>query len=190
MAWKRCLGLFMAFNGAIAAPTPPKCSGDMMPGKCFHNLWEHTSSYNSGMVPGPTMAEASTQCCYQCERDSSPGGHAHCLGWTVLQVQGVFTCTQYDQLDVTVFRKPPKGGQCMSGVLHSSPPVIPPKPVKRWPKDAKNVLFLIADDMRPSIGPYVFDSNSNTRSVVCDFRIVYWCAKCIPCMFFFVHVQM
>ena len=143
------------FIAAIVAANPSTCSGDMMPGKCFQNTWEHTSAYNSGSVPGPTMAEASAQCCNQCERDSSPGGHAHCLGWTVLQAKGAFTCTQFDELDVTVFRKPPRGGQCMSGVLHKSPPIIPPKAVKRWPKNAKNVLFLIADDMRPSIGPCV-----------------------------------
>ena len=47
---------------------------------------------------------------------------------------------------------PTKGGSCTSGVLRTQAPTPPPTP---FPTAAKNVIFVISDDMRPEmLAPY------------------------------------
>ena len=125
------------------------CSGDVKANRCFTTYDDNI--YNSGDVAGPTLADAVAQCCSQCSRDFSPDGNHHCLAFNVIQNGKTFTCFSFDLFNASRFTTK---SSCTSGILHTQPPTIPPKPVKHWPSGAKNVLFLVADDMRPSIGPY------------------------------------
>ena len=45
-------------------------------------------------------------------------------------------------------------GNCTVGIMPGRLPKAPPTAPAAAPKGAKNVLFLIADDMRPSVTPY------------------------------------
>jgi hypothetical protein len=63
------------------------------------------------------------------------------------------TCAQVDiGIDPTQLHD----GACITGIFdHGKKPA--PQPPSKAPVGAKNVLFIVADDMRPSMGPYAID---------------------------------
>lgn len=80
------------------------------------------------------------ECCAACARDAS------CEGWQVRHAAG--TCELMDTFGTPAG----SGGGCTSQRLRTIPPVPPAPPVSVAPAGAKNVLLLVSDDMRPSLG--------------------------------------
>ena len=96
----------------------------------------HKDSYNSG----PAELE---DCCKQCEADGQL-----CQGFTVTASGNCNLLDQWNETNVY------HGAGCSSGRVHNNGKLPLPPTIKPAPHGAKNVLFLVADDMRPSIGPY------------------------------------
>ena len=85
-----------------------------------------------------------TDCCKACKADREL-----CQGFTVT-ASG--TCNLLDQFNNSRLYS---GSGCTSGRVHHGGQLpVPPADIRPSPSGAKNVLFLVADDMRPSIGPY------------------------------------
>ena len=124
------LSLLLTF---AAAATASSACPQILSDTCYR---VHKDSYNSA----PAELE---ECCKQCEADGEL-----CQGFTV---NAAGNCNLLDQWNETNIYH---GAGCSSGRVHHSGKLPLPPTIKPAPRGAKNVLFLVADDMRPSIGPY------------------------------------
>jgi len=92
------------------------------------------------------VLNSSAACCQACLDDG-----ASCCGWIFNAEQKDTQChlksdAKYIVLDPT--------SKLVCGATRPVTPVPTPAPPKPAPKGAKNVVFIVSDDMRPSIGAY------------------------------------
>eukprot|EP00040_Diaphanoeca_grandis_P004694 m.29786 g.29786 ORF g.29786 m.29786 type:complete len:674 (-) comp16159_c0_seq1:187-2208(-) len=144
--------MFVLSPAVLVAAVTLSTTTSIAPGTVMNNTCyggAGSTSYNSYPLPdGTTSTNALASCSSSCTTDNS-------LCWGVFLKynthSGGFTCnTLSGWADDLVF--PCAKGNIVAriGDWHSKP-VVTPKPA---PKNAKNVLFLISDDMRPDMGPY------------------------------------
>ena len=116
-----------------------QCSPEPQEKQCYT---DYHSRYNS--VSPYTYAK----CCGDCQADD----HL-CAGFSFNHNKA--SCDLFGTWDPASL----KNGNCASVMLRSFPGLSFPKAPKstKAPAGAKNVLFLMADDMRPSISPYGFN---------------------------------
>mmetsp|Transcript_72939 Transcript_72939/g.173750 ORF Transcript_72939/g.173750 Transcript_72939/m.173750 type:complete len:667 (+) Transcript_72939:78-2078(+) len=122
--------------GAAWAVTPEERG--QCPGAYFKNTCISCDRDRCKATPVQSAASAG-QCCKACMEASS------CEFWTFYGKSG--TC--YHQSGQPTDRR--LNATCVSGIPPADVPVPKPEPA---PKDAKNVLFFIVDDLRPEIGAY------------------------------------
>jgi hypothetical protein len=133
----------------------------------------------SGRCPSPSAPKSAyassgglltaAECCAQCAADGSL-----CFGWTWsapgpdgggaspaasgASKPGGGSCSQFD---APLNTARPASWNCSFGVNPADPPKpLPAAAPKKAPAGAKNVLFLVADDMRPSINPYAIEGEA------------------------------
>ena len=114
---------------ALLQTTPgPQCGAvKLLDGVCYPKIGYRDIRTNS-----------TAECCAACHGDES------CGGFTLRAHAGQVIC----HLKTTAMGGTSRDPECTSAVLRA-----PPKP-KPAPKGAKNVLFIVSDDMRPSLGAY------------------------------------
>ena len=94
------------------------------------------------------IPQTQEQCCEQCVLDGSL-----CYGYVFTPGHGDNSHSSCSQFDIAFDAEAMHAGNCTTGVFkHRNK--APAKAPKKAPKGAKNVLFIVADDMRPSMGPY------------------------------------
>ena len=107
------------------------------------------SSYDA--YTGTTAAE----CCAECLADKTLcSGYSFAVGSAGPDVDIDVTVTTPPKNQCTLVNawhtSNLKPGNCTSGRVNDRS-VVPPPPAHPYPKGAKNVVFLVADDMRPSL---------------------------------------
>jgi hypothetical protein len=149
MAAAASLLLLSHASAAAAAAADASCGWPAAAAFCqgsnqSHPFEQGTGYPDSGSVGTPVAnVDSPSTCCCLCA--STEG----CNGWT-LNGDKQNTCYLKTRAGPST-AVASKGS--VSAVLPTRPPYAPPYPT---PRNAKNVLFLAVDDMRPSLGAYNF----------------------------------
>jgi hypothetical protein len=125
-------------RGSSSSSTCP--SGDRQEGVCFSTSPTRATS----MHPPAINATTPDECCAACLRDRL------CYAWTFNEKHHPTRC----QLKNLLYPNSTRSPACTSGNVKAALPVSPPPvpPPLPPPSDAKSVLFLIVDDLRPQLG--------------------------------------
>ena len=118
-----------------ASRAAPSCAGAPSPGLCLD------AGKKRRIKSEPTAF--AKQCCALCSATSG------CDGWCWFAKAGVPTCNVF--MGATAADAKP--GACTSNVTQGGPPPLGPAPPPA-PQGAKNVLYLIVDDLRTQLGAY------------------------------------
>ena len=127
--------LYITGSGAVAAAVAsasvcPASDADAM--RC--------APAGDSLPPDNYTAPNATMCCQLCVGDS------HCKGW-IYNPQGSKKSCHLKGRTSDIVR-------AAGGVLCGAMPVVPTPAPPAPPKGAKNVLFIVSDDFRPSTGAY------------------------------------
>jgi len=131
-----CCFLFLALGAATAAVAPRGTCPQVLQGTCM-GQGTGPSSYAGFTATSPD------ECCAACQQDGTL-----CYGYTYFTSKRA--CQLLDAWNASLLHK----GVCTTGKVNNWPQKPPPRTPSQAPKGAKNVLFIVADDMRPSLGPY------------------------------------
>ena len=141
--------LLLLAHGAAAAAAGLQCPSAEN-GVCVAAPAHASYAGSSGLL-------TAAQCCAECVEDGEL-----CFGYIFKGhgggPEGKGSCSLFDTVFDTSSKHP--NVNCTVGIFNSKPKP-PPKPAKAAPKGAKNVLFIVADDMRPSMGPYAIEGQPN-----------------------------
>ena len=117
-----------------------------VPLKTVKACYNEGKRYSGSNIYDSYPSKGEMECCEECERDKDL-----CAGFTVRYNANSAVCSLMGSWDEAALVQ--NHGNCSSMQVRAFPASDSPPP-KKAPKGAKNVLFLVADDMRPSIGPY------------------------------------
>eukprot|EP01050_Picozoa_sp_SAG11_P006839 SAG11_NODE_549_length_8592_cov_11.089721_4_plen_434_part_00 len=102
------------------------------------------------MLTAPTSysyeEDNATSCCTRCEATTG------CRAWSIVYNDDAGGPWKGQSHCLIYSRAVPLGpGNCTSGVVRSTPAAVP---LRKTPADARNVLMIIVDDLRPQLGVY------------------------------------
>ena len=98
------------------------------------------------IAPDNFTTASATECCQLCKE------HSNCVGWVAYNASKAGRVTCHIKESATSAICPQRTPQCDKWCGSLPPPPTPaPNPP---PKGAKNVLFVVSDDFRPSSGAY------------------------------------
>lgn len=133
---------------AVMASLPLQCAAQASSAECGGTIADTCMTMPMGSASYGGFSNATlASCCAACLKDGTL-----CYGF-MLNNRGV--CTLMDAWNASHLRK----GPCTVAKVNDWPQKQQ-RPPATAPKGAKNVLFLVADDMRPSLGPYAADPSA------------------------------